>query len=148
MLSRGFCHSARQERPGDFLWKLFGWNVSCSERSVWSHQGYTGVDPVCSLDGCFTHSQGTQGCSVVLGAWCFLQMIFPAGEHRAGSADQGGRSVACGMRNLGFAVGMTCKKPSHGSWFSIFPALPWICFHCFPSEQPLVMRQFSQGLGI
>lgn len=57
---------------------------------MWAHQGYTGVAPVCNLGGYFTHSQGTQGCSVFLGTWCFSQMISLAGEHRAGSGDQDG----------------------------------------------------------
>lgn len=65
----------------------------CSERSN-SHQSYTGVAPVCNLDGDFTHSTGgaerEHQDAPGFGAGCFFQLIFPAWEPRAGPGGQDG----------------------------------------------------------
>lgn len=98
---------------------------------------------MCNPDGHFTHSRTKGGGAEwepredkdapwLWGLGVFSQMIFLAGEHRAGSGDQDGWFVVCGMRNPWFAVGMACKKLGQGSWISVFPAFPWICFHLLP----------------
>lgn len=61
---------------------------------MWSHQSYTGVAPVCNLEGHFTHGRGGgaeweprehEGAPWFWGLGVFSQMIFLAGEHRIGS---------------------------------------------------------------
>lgn len=85
--------------------------------------------------------------AAVEGLALFL-LTFIAGKCGVGSRDQNGSFTACGMRNLWFSVGMTWKKPGQGSEFSIFPALPCICFH--PAFPQLIIMQlaFPSVLGL